>query len=68
MPIPQRSQTRRGTAGRPGGSSPGWPQREQKRIGLGRPPSACVHDRSIRMRAVTPGDQSMPALKLLRLR
>src|SRR5215207_9594183 len=56
MPIPQRPQTRLRNSGRPGGSSAGWPQREQKRIGLGRPPPVGVHDRSIRMRAVTLGD------------
>src|SRR5918999_2582272 len=59
MPIPQRSQTRRRSSGRPGGSSEGWPQREQKRIGRWRPsPGAAVHDRSIRMRAVTRSDQN----------
>src|ERR671916_2737344 len=55
-PIPQRSQTRFRSSGRPGGSSAGCRQREQKRIGLGRPSPAGAHDRSIRMRAVTPGD------------
>src|SRR5215213_5363833 len=56
MPMPQRSQTRLRSSGRPGGSSAGWPQREQKRIGLGRPCPIGIHDRSIRMRAVTLGD------------
>ena len=54
--MPQRAQTRLRSSGRPGGSSAGWPQREQKRIGFGRPSPAGVHDRSIRIRAVTPGD------------
>src|SRR5829696_8656791 len=56
IPMPQRAQTRLRNSGRPGGSSAGWPQREQKRIGLGRPPPVGIHDRSIRMRAVTLGD------------
>src|SRR5829696_6663901 len=54
--MPQRVQTRLRSSGRPGGSSAGWPQREQKRIGLGRPSPAGVHDRSIRIRAVTLDD------------
>src|SRR6266540_613884 len=59
--MPQRSQTRFLSSGRPGGSSAGWPQREQKRIGVGRPCPTGVHDRSIRMRAVTLGDHNMEA-------
>src|SRR4051794_25722284 len=58
MPMPQRSQTRFRSSGWPGGSSAGWPQREQNRIGLGRPSPTGVHDRSIRMRAVTPSDHN----------
>src|ERR671921_352542 len=56
MPMPHWPQTRFRSSGRPGGSSAGWPQREQNRIGFGRPSPAGVHDRSMRMRAVTPGD------------
>ena len=56
--MPQRAQTRLRSSGLPGGSSLGWPQREQKRIGLGLPPPAGVHDRSMRMSAVTPSDQN----------
>jgi hypothetical protein len=56
MPMPQQSQTRLRSSGRPGGSSAGWPQREQKRIGLGRPCPTGAHDRSIRISAVTLGD------------
>src|SRR6188508_1297005 len=58
MPMPHRSQTRFRSSGWPGGSSAGWPQREQNRIGLGRPSPTGVHDRSIRMRAVTPSDHN----------
>src|ERR671923_1225181 len=59
MPMPQRSQTRRRSSGRPGGSSEGCPQREQKRIGCCRPrPGAGVHARSIRMSAVTRSDHN----------
>ena len=58
IPIPQRVQTRLRSSGRPGGSSLGCPQREQNRIGRGLPPPVVVHDRSIRMSAVTPGDQN----------
>jgi hypothetical protein len=54
--MPQRAHMRFRNSGRPGGSSAGCPQREQKRIGLGRPSPAGVHDRSIRIRAVTLGD------------
>src|SRR5687768_5136208 len=57
-PIPQRSQTRFRSSGRPGGSSAGCPQREQKRIGFGRPSPTGAQDRSIRMRAVTPSDHN----------
>ena len=56
--MPQRSQTRFRSSGWPGGSSAGWPQREQNRIGLGRPTPTGVHDLSIRMRAVTPSDHN----------
>ena len=56
--MPQRPQTRLRSSGCPGGSSAGWPQREQKRIGFGRPSPTGVQDRSIRMRAVTPGDRN----------
>jgi hypothetical protein len=49
---------RRRSSGLPGGSSAGWPQCEQKRIGLGRSPPVGTNDRSIRIRAVTPGDQN----------
>src|SRR5262245_16573498 len=56
MPMPQRSQTRLRSSGRPGGSSAGCPQREQKRMGFWRPCPTGVQDRSIRMRAVTLGD------------
>jgi hypothetical protein len=59
--MPQRSQTRFLSSGRPGGSSAGWPQREQKRIGLGRPSPVGAHDRSIRIRAVTPSDHNTEA-------
>ena len=59
--MPQRSQMRLRSSGRPGGSSAGCPQREQKRIGLGRPSPAGVHDRSIRIRAVTLGDRNTEA-------
>src|SRR4051812_19645676 len=62
MPMPQRSQTRFRSSGRPGGSSAGWPHREQKRIGLGLPWPSGVHDRSIRMRAVTPSDHNTEAM------
>ena len=53
--MPQRPQTRLLSSGRPGGSSEGCPQREQKRIGFARrPPSPLgVQDLSIRIRAVT---------------
>ena len=53
IPIPQLVQMRRRRSGRPAGSSPGCPHREQKWIGFGRPPSWGVSDRSIRIRAVT---------------
>jgi hypothetical protein len=56
--MPQRAQTRLRSSGRPGGSSLGCPQREQKRIGLGRSSPVGIHDRSMRMSAVTPGDQN----------
>ena len=56
--MPQRPQTRVRSSGRPGGSSLGYPQREQNRIGRGLPPPVVVHDRSMRMSAVTPGDQN----------
>jgi hypothetical protein len=56
--MPQREQTRLRSSGRPGGSSLGCPQREQKRIGRGLPPPVGVHDRSMRMSAVTRGDQN----------
>ena len=48
--------------GGPGGSSSGWPQRVQKRMGRGPPAGpAGVHDRSIWTRAVTPSDQNTEA-------
>src|SRR3954449_7918744 len=62
MPMPHRSQTRLRSSGCPGGSSAGWPQREQNRIGFGRPSPTGVHDRSIRRRAVTPSDHNTKAM------
>src|SRR5215211_1399264 len=62
MPMPHRSQMRLRSSGCPGGSSAGWPQREQNRIGFGRPSPTGVHDRSIRMRAVTPSDHNTKAI------
>src|SRR5829696_3140307 len=59
--MPQRWQTRRLTSIRPRRGSPGCAQREQKRIGRGSPGPAAVPDRSIRMRAVTPGDENTEA-------
>ena len=56
--MPQRAQTRFRSSGRPGGSSLGYPQREQNRIGRGLPLPVGVHDRSMRISAVTPGDQN----------
>jgi hypothetical protein len=50
--MPQRSHTRPRTSGRWGGSSDGCPQREQKRIGLGRSARTEVHERSILISAV----------------
>jgi hypothetical protein len=66
--MPQRSHTRRRAAPRPGGSSAGWPQREQKLIGFGRGPSIEGDDRSIRVKAVTHGDQNTEASPPLALR
>src|ERR687891_868093 len=65
MPISQRSQMRRRSSGRPGGSSAGCPQLEQKRIGLGRSPPLGTNERSIRMRAVTRGDENTEVNELV---
>src|ERR671919_2486442 len=67
MPISQRSQILRRSSGRPAGSSAGCPQWEQKRIGLGRSPPVGTTERSIRMRAVTRGDENTEVDELVQL-